>query len=258
MSDDPQQIERDSAINIYAPDPVLGKYVSHHPSNRTRLVIIGSLIYGIPVGLLQFIFWNQDTTLVNIFLPMTFALIAMGVLWWVLHHWNREVVLYEQGFSYRQGSAVAYIQYTHVIKLMANLERVSFLGLSRKVFDYRLITDIDEQLIINNVYSNPDKLTHALEVYVARARLPIIQRKLATGETISFGESLHVTPDGITLQEQMLTWERFKGQSVKDGQLIIQATDEAVWQTLDVSEIDNPALLIMFLRDRGQVVRQSS
>ncbi|MEM9953482.1 MAG: DUF6585 family protein [Chloroflexota bacterium] len=257
MSDDSKQVTRDPALSIYDPDPMLGKYISHHPSNRIRLMIIGGLIYALPVGLLQIIFFNQDTDLVAIFLPVTFAAIAGGVLWWVLHHWNREVVLYEKGFSYRQGSAIGYIRYANVVKMITNLEQIGFLGLSRKVFDYRLMTDIDETLIINNVYSNVDKLTRALEAYVARDRLPIILGQLADGQTVNFGENLQIHAEGLILNDKQLAWTDFSGQRVKDGQLMI-LSDDTTWDTIDVTEIDNPVLLITILRNRGLSSQQTS
>ncbi len=252
MSDESQPVQRDDALSIYQADPVLGVYVSHHPSNRLRLMAIGTVLYILPVGILQLVFWNADDTVVAIVLPILFATIAGGILWWILHYWNREVVLYEQGFSYRRGSATAYILYRNVVQLVQNIERVSFLGFSRMVYDYRLVTDVDENLTINNIYSNPDKLTRALDAYIARDRLPIMRDKIAQGERATFGANLHLTAEGIILNDTHLMWHDFKAQRVKNGQLIIQSTDDDGWGTLAVSEIDNPVLLIALLRERGQ------
>ena len=253
MSQKPQQIERDDSASIYEADPVLGKYLSHHPSNRLRLMIIGGIAYAVPVGILQLIFWNIDNNFASIFLPISFAAIAGAVFWWVLHHWNREVVLYERGFSFRQGSATAYILYANVIKLIQHIERTGFLGLSRTVYNYQLITDIDETLTINNVYSNPAKLTRALEAYITRDRLPVLRQKIADGNPVEFSDNLRIAPEGIMLNEKELFWHGFKAQRVKEGQLILQSNDDDMWGIIPVDEINNPVLLIALLKDRGQI-----
>ena len=99
MSKDIQQIERDDATSIFESDPILGKYVSHHPSNRLRLMIIAGVIYTFAVGIIQLVFWNVDDSIASIFIPLLFAGVVGGVLWYMLHHWNREVVLYERYVS---------------------------------------------------------------------------------------------------------------------------------------------------------------
>ncbi len=252
MSQQPQQIERDDSASIYEADPVLGKYLSHHPSNRLRLMIIGGILYMLPVGIMQLIFWNIENNFASIFLPISFAAIAGAVLWWMLHHWNREVVLYERGFSFRQGSATAYILYANVLQLIQHIERVGFLGFSRTVYHYQLITDIDETLIINNIYSNPDKLTRSLEAYIARDRLPVVRTNIAEGQAVEFARNLRITREGIMLDDTELFWQEFKAQRVKDGQLILQSHDNETWGIIPVSEINNPVLLIALLKHRGQ------
>lgn len=253
MSQQPQQIERDDASSIYEADPVLGKYFSHHPSNRLRLMIIGGILYTLPVGIMQLIFFNVENELASIFLPTSFAAIAGAILWWILHHWNREVVLYERGFSFRQGSATAYILYANVTQLIQHIEGVSFLGFSRTVYDYQLTTNVDEKLTVNNVYSNPDKLTRALESYIARDRLIIMRKKMAEGQELDFNVNLRITGKGIMLDDKELSWQDFKTHRVKDGQLILQSNDDEVWAAVPVNAINNPVLLIALLKERGQL-----
>ena len=96
-----KQVEQQS---IYDTHPTLGQYVSHHPSNRIRLLLRGAIFYAIPVGVLQSLFWNVSTFTAQRFLPVVFAGIALGVFWYIAHLWNREIVLYEQGFTYLEGS----------------------------------------------------------------------------------------------------------------------------------------------------------
>lgn len=252
MSQEPQQIERDDATSIYDADPILGKYVSHHPSNRIRLLIIGAILYAIPVGILQLLFWNVDDQTAAIFLPFLFAGLAGAVLWYMLHHWNREVVLYERGFSYRQGSTTAYILYANIVKLKQHIENVSLLFFSRMVYDYTLITDIDETIRINNLYSNPEKLTRLLDALIINNRLPTLHYKIDNGETVKFGESLGIMRDGIVLNERELFWHEYKTQRVREGQLILQSKEDDEWAVVPVNEIDNPALLIALLKSGGK------
>lgn len=253
MSQEPQQIERDDASSIYEADPILGKYLAHHPSNRLRLMIIGGILYTVPVGIMQIIFWDVENELASIFLPISFAIIAGAILWWILHHWNREVVLYGRGFSYRQGSRTAYILYSSVVQLKQHIEGVSFLGFSRTVYDYELTTDIDEKLKINNVYSRVDALTRALEAYIARDRLIIMRKKMEEGQTLDFNANLRITGEGIMLDDELLAWQDFKTQRVKNGQLLLQGNHDEIWGTMSVEEINNPILLIALLKERGQI-----
>jgi len=252
MSQTPEHIERDDATSIFDADPILGNYVSHHPSNRIRLTIISLIIYALPVFALQLMFWTVETEVASVFLPIVFAIIGGGAFWFSAHHWNREVVLYERGLSYRQGSATAYILYANVVKLIQNIERVSFLGLSRTVYDYKLTTDLDETLIINNVYSNPERLTRSLDAFIARDRLPIIRHKIAEGGDASFNDNLRINREGIMLDDRILLWQEYKAQRVKHGVLYIQSREDDEWAVIPVTEIDNPVLLIAALKDRGQ------
>jgi hypothetical protein len=78
-----------TATPIFEDDPILGAFVAYFPSYRLRLLIRGAIFYAIPVLLLQVIFANVDSILI----PMLYALIALLVGWYVLHLWNREVIL---------------------------------------------------------------------------------------------------------------------------------------------------------------------
>lgn len=252
MNQKPKQIERDDATSIFDSDPILGNYISHHPSNRTRLMIIAGVIYTIAVGIIQLVFWNVADNIASIFIPILFAGLAGVVLWYMLHHWNREVVLYERGFSFRQGSSTAYILYMNVVKLVPNIEKNSFLGFSWKVYDYKLVTDIDEILTINNVYSSIDKLTRVLESLVTRDRLPILRQKMQSGTAIPFNDSVSLSLEGITIDDKVLFWQEFKGQSVKNAQIILQSSDNDTWASIPVNELDNPMLLLVLLKERGR------
>ncbi|MGJ3238770.1 MAG: DUF6585 family protein [Anaerolineae bacterium] len=257
MSEQPQPIQRDESASIYQPDPILGQYIGHHPSNRLRLLIIGGIIYAVPVLSLQLIFWNVENAFASVFLPVLFAIIAGAVFWWMLHHWNREVVLYQRGFSYRQGSVTAYILYSNVVRLHQRVERVEFLGIARKVYHYTLITDIDETIVIDNIYNKPDKLTRMLETFIARDRLPIMHHQLSKGAEIPFTPEFRLSQQGLHYQEQTLAWADYKAQRIANAHLTIQARDDDEWARLSVATINNPVLLILMLKERGQIPHDS-
>lgn len=252
MSEDLQQVERDDAASIFDPDPVLGGYVSHHPSNRVLLMIRAGLFYGVAVIALQLVFFPVPDATAGIYLPIAFAAVAGATFWYMLHHWNREVVLYQRGFTYRQGSATAYILYANVIKLLQNIEVVGAGSLKRRFFDYKLVTDMDETLPITNVYSNPDKLTRLLEKFITRDRLQLLEGRLAKGENVSLAPDFTLTSEGILRAEDELFWHEYRGARVKNGQITIASSRDEAWATLPADSFDNPLLALAALKQLGK------
>jgi hypothetical protein len=238
-------------INIFAADPLLGKYLSHHPSRRFMLLLRGAIFYAIPALILQALTANLDDQTAAYFVPFTFAAIAGGVGWYILHLWNREVVLYERGFSYRQGSVTAYFRYENIVTLRQSIEKHSILGLfPRTVYDYTLISDLDESLRINNLYSNTEKLTRSLDALIASARMPAIRQMLATGQKVPFSENFRLSNEGLIQGERQLVWQELKAYKVQAGRLILQSPDNPEWAALPLRDINNPPLLLALLKER--------
>jgi hypothetical protein len=236
---------------IFEADPALGEYISHHPSRRVMLLIRGGLVYSALVLLLNIIFWSVDDQTASMFLPFIYAVIASFALWYVLHLWNREVVLYEHGLSYRQGSNTAYVAYANIIEFRQRIEQVSLAGFfKRAVYDYTLITNLDETLRINNLYSETEKLTRALDAFISRDRLPIIQEQISGGQEAAFTAQLRLTREGILYEERELFWHEFKGYRVQNGILILQSRDNPEWAKIPVIEINNAILLITLFKER--------
>lgn len=236
---------------LFEDDPTLGEYISHHPSRRVMLLMRGVIIYAIPTLILQVLFLNVDDQTAAIFLPFIYALLAGAVIWYVLHLWNREVVLYERGLSYRQGSATAYVLYGNIVRVRQSIEKQSFAGLfPRTVYDYTLTTDLDETLRITNLYSETAKLTRALDAFIARDRLPMMRHQMASGQEVPFTERLRLTREGILAEERELFWHEFMGYRVQGGTMILQSKDNPEWAKIPVSEISNPVLLIALFKER--------
>jgi hypothetical protein len=239
------------ASNIFAADPTLGKYLSHHPSRRMMLLIQGAFLYAIPAWILQLLTANLDDQTAALFLPFSFAAIGGAVGWYVLHLWNREVVLYERGFSYRRGSVTAYFRYENIVTLKQSIETQSILGLfPRTVYNYTLISDLEETLQINNLYSNTEKLTRSLDALIASARLPIIRQQMASGQAVPFSENLKLSREGIILGERELFWHELKAYKPQSGRLILQSSDNPEWASLPLRDINNPPLLLALLKER--------
>lgn len=237
--------------SIFDADPVLGKYLSHHPSRRAMLLIQGAIFYAIPTGILQLLTLNLDDRTAAIFLPFTYAAIAGAIAWYILHFWNREIVFYERGFSYRRGSVTAFFRYENIVVMRQSIEKQSFFGVfSRTVYNYELITDLEETLIINNLYANTEKLTRNLDALIARDRLPHIRRIISSGENAHFREGFKLNREGILEGERELFWHEFKGYRIQSGRLILQSQSNPEWASIPLKEINNPPLLLALLKER--------
>lgn len=243
-------MSEETVKQLFEADPILGEYISHHPSRRVMLLVRAGIFYTIASYSLQFVFWTIDNETASTFLPFLFAAIASPALWYVMHHWNREVVLYERGFTYQQGSNTAFVLYKNVVGFQQRIEKISLAGFfKRTVYDYTLVTNLDETLRITNLYSETAKLTRALDAFISRDRLPIIREQMADGKEARFSDHLRLTREGILFEERELFWHEFKGYRVQGGILIIQSHDNPEWAKEPVIDINNPVLLISLLKE---------
>jgi hypothetical protein len=248
---DEQAKQDDDDAPIIEDDPALGRYVAHYPSNRLMLLIRGGIIYAAAVGLLQLIFLTVPDNIAGIFLPVLFAGVGLGVAWYVLHLWNREVILYEHGFSYREGSRLAQFFYGKILTVRQKAERVAYFGfIKRDLYTMTLISDQDEILTLNNVYSNIAELVSKLEAAITRARLPIAQARLQRNETLDFG-ALRVSQQGIETDSGSLTWGNFAGYKLEGKNMQLAARDNPTFAAIPVKQLDNVLLLLALLKVRG-------
>lgn len=237
--------------------PTLGKYVSHHPSQRGGLLIRGLVIYTVPVMLLNLLFINDESTVVSIILPVAFAAWALGVFWYIAHLWNREVILFEQGFTYREGSHLGIFPYVEIVALRQKVERIRFGFASYESYHYTLVTKELETLIINNLYSDIKTMGNRLERFITRERLPLVQEQLQAGIALDFGIWLSLSKSGLEYDGHELAWQAFKGYRAQGGQLIIQSDNNDNWATIPVHEIDNVLLLVALLKSHGDLAKQT-
>ncbi len=227
-------------------DPVLGACLAHYTTNRLRLLIQGGVIYALAVIGLQLLFWNTNAQLRAVLLPLVFALVATGVYWYMAHLWNREVILYALGFTYRRGSQVGAFRYEQIVGLRVRAEQVSLAGFFRReVYDCKMTTDQDEHLHLNNLYGNVGKLVLKLEKAITEARVPVVKAQLARGERVPFGV-IELSEQGLEANGDTLLWASYVGYGVQGGKLEING-----WQAFSLGEISHLLLLITLLKERG-------
>lgn len=236
---------------IIEDDEVLGRYLAHFPSNRALLLGTAAVLYIIPVAFLQLLFANVDDNAASVVLISSFTILGLLLAWFVLHHWNREIILYERGFTYREGSYLAQFYYTRIYTFQQRAERFELLRWVRFTrYRVLLITDQDEILRVNNVYSRVGELVQRLEALITKARLPVVEAQLARGDSISFGQHLSLTPQGIEAQARTLAWQDYAGHKIEGKTLKLLDTSNTAWALLPVLEIDNILLLLAVLKKR--------
>jgi len=242
----------DQPDTLFEDDPILGAYVSHHPSNRFWLLVQAGFIYSVPVILLNLVFVNV-TTLGALALISTFAVWALVVGWGVMHRWNREVIVYERGFTYQQGSRVIYIHFAEITRFRQHAERIVYLGrFRRERYRYDMTTRKGETLRLTNLYQRAARLGVLLEKGIVHSRLPIIQAQLAAGETVPFGADLVASQAGLSAGTRHLPWGQVRGQRVENGQIIFTSAESDAALSLPLDAVDNPLLLLALVRSYRQ------
>ncbi len=233
-------------------DPILGEPLASYPSNRGKFLIVGGGIVGVVSVILNFTtatlpsWWGPAITVILM------AGVALAIGWYILHLWNREVILYEQGFSYREGSNTAHFKYDEIRSLQMKAERKTFFGgLFRSTFyRFTLRTIRDEVITINNIYRHVATLGDQLSTRIFAVLQPRIQRQLANGDTVEFGALLRLGKTGMMAQGKHLLWDDYTGVKIADRQLHIQGKEGTVWFSFPLSELENAPILLEILRDR--------
>lgn len=231
-------------------DPVLGKYIANYPSDRLRLLIPAALvILGIGVVLNYTIAevqpWGPAVTV------LLTAFISLATGWRTLHFWNREVILYESGFTYREGGRTVYFLYEEIATIRQQGERLAYFGglIRRAVYRFTLTTIRGETLTLTNLYRHVDRLIAQIERQVNPRLETRLAARLAAGEAVPFGEDLRLSSVGLLHSRGELPWNAFGGTRVANGHLIILRDPGAEeWVSLPLSTIDNIPILLKHLR----------
>lgn len=233
---------------LFDDHPMLGAYRSHHPSGRGRLLLRGAIFYAVPVLLLQIAFWDVATPAASIFLPISFGAVGLGVAWYVAHLWNREIILYERGFTYREGSRIAEFRYDQIVRVRQKIEQIALFGVLRFTqYDYTLITSEDEKMRVSNLYSDIERLTASLDAWIARDRLPLVRAQIERDQPVRFGDALQLSRGGLQHDGSELFWHELSSYRVQGGKLLLHKGAE-IWAAIAVTDLENPVLLIALLK----------
>ncbi|MBL8165708.1 MAG: hypothetical protein JNJ61_27235 [Anaerolineae bacterium] len=232
-------------------DPVLGAFVAAYPSNRARLLIPALIVGGAVAVVLNFTTGAVEAWWGPVVTVALMALVALGLGWRVLHFWNREIMLFEQGFSYREGARTVFFHYLEIISIRQRAERLAYFGglIRRTSYHYTVSTIKDEQITLNNLYKDVDQLMERVEAKVTPLLDARITAQIKAGESVAFSKSLRISRDGLHEGGRALPWADFAGYKASAGHLLLLARPgDAEWFRIPLAEIDNLAVLIGLLR----------
>jgi hypothetical protein len=236
-------------------DPVLGTPIANYPSNRARLLIPAVVVVGVVSVILNFTVaeiegWGPPLTI------LIMGVITMAAGWWVLHYWNREVILYGDGFSYREGGKDVYFLYAEIASIRQRAEQLAYFGgLIRRVNTRFTLTTIrGETMTFTTLYSSVERLGAHLEQKVNESLEPHLAKKISEGEKIAFSDTLKLSRAGLHEGSRDLAWEQFGGYKVGGGKLTLWTRDGEEWFRLALREIDNIPILLHFLRQHQPTV----
>ncbi len=233
-------------------DPILGNVLATHPVDRARLLLPAGVLVSVVAVVLNFTLaeiegWGPPLTVI------VMAGVALGAGWWVLHLWNREVILYQNGFSYREGGRPVLFMYEEITSIRQRGEQLAYFGglIRRATFRFSITGIRGERITLTNLYRNIGALGERLEERTNRVLGPMIDSRLKTGEKIPFSDTLRLSREGLHESRRDLSWSAFGGYKVSDRRLRLLETDGTEWYSAPLSEIDNIALLLGLLRERG-------
>jgi len=246
---------------MFDDDPEFGKFVANFPNNRLRLLLTSGAILATVWFVVTVALWRVEANLASVITVGIVSLAALGVGWYVAHFWNRELTMYQRGFSYREGSHVVFISYAEIIALRQQAERRVYFGglLKRIVYRTTLKTTKDENIVLNNLYRRMDELNLRLEQETIRLLKPMIERSMANGEKVPFGDFLSLNATGIYQHriaanpyhdDQSLLWTDFAGYQIEGGRLILRSKAQGDWGSIPLESIDNLRLLLELLQKR--------
>ncbi len=232
-------------------NPVLGKLIASYPSDRGRLLLPAGLVAGAIAIILNYTLAEVEAWWAPLLTVIIMALVVLAAGWYVLHLWNREMVLYEQGFSYREGSRPVFFRYTEIATIRQRGERLAYLGglYRRTTYEFVLTTWKGDVITLNNVYRRVAELGKRMEQKVNAVLWPVLAERVAKGEAVLFSATLSLTATGLREGGRDLTWAEYGGYRVENRRLVVLDTTGATWAAVPLVEVDNITLLLQVLRE---------
>jgi hypothetical protein len=232
-------------------DPTFGALLATYPSDRGRLLLPAAIIIGVVGTLLNFTL----ATVEPLGPPLTIAItagVSLAAGWRVLHFWNREVILYEKGFTFREGAHTVFFHYYEVKSIRQRAERLAYFGglLRRTLYRFTITTIRDEKIVLDNLYRRVAQLGERLEARANHILEPLTAARLGKGELVAFSDTLRVNNDGLHQSGRSLTWGDLGGYRIERGQLLLLDRGGEVWFGLPLPDVDNITILLNLLRQR--------
>ncbi|NWG16060.1 MAG: hypothetical protein HXY41_05435 [Chloroflexi bacterium] len=232
-------------------DPVLGAVIATYPVDRTRLLLPAVALVVLVGTALNFTLaeapgWGPPVTA-----GLT-ALVALAAGWAVLHLWNREIILYQNGFSYREGSRVVFFHYAEIRSIRQRAEVYAYFGglLRRTVHRLTLTTIQEQRIVVGGLYRRVGDMGMRLENHILREIAPAVRDRLAKGQRVPFSDTLHLSADGLHEGGRDLPWADFGDYRTSGGRLALLTAGGEVWFSLPLEAVDNVMLLIGLLREK--------
>lgn len=234
-------------------DPVLGKVIANYPSDRARLLLPAAIISGVVAVILNFTLATIPNWWGPVLTTIIMAAVVLALGWRALHFWNREVVLYEKGFSYREGARIVQFLYHEVVSIRQRGQQLAYFGglIRRSTLQFTLTALRGETMHLDSLYKRVDVLGAQIEAKVYPILEPYLTERMAAGEKIPFSASLRVSSSGLHERGRDLAWEQFGGYQVGGGHLrLLALPDKSEWLSLLLPEVDNLPLLVKLLKRR--------
>jgi hypothetical protein len=235
-------------------NPVLGPLIASYPSDRGRLLLPAAIVIGAVAIVLNYTLAEADAWWGPLLTVIVMALVVLAAGWYVLHHWNREVVLFDQGFSYREGSRPVYFRYTEIAHIRQRAERLAYLGglYRRTVYRYVLTTGQGDVIVLTNVYRRVAELGARMEQKVNAVLWPLIAERLAKGETVMFSATLGLSAGGLHEGGRNLLWDEYGGYRIENRRLAVLNQAGELWFAVPLTNVDNVTLLLQVLREHDR------
>jgi len=244
---------RSAAVAPLEADPLYGAVIAHFPSDRWRLLLTVTGVGGASAVVLNFTTAAIPGWIGPALTIVLMAGIALGLLWYALHLWNREVILYAHGLSAREGSRLVFFFYEELRGVRLRAERLAYFGglVRRPVYTTTIISLKDETLIVDGTYKRAAEFGGAFWQAASGYFRARTNAALTRGEAVAFGAGLAITRGGVRAADRVLAWADCRGYRAVDRQLHVLGADGEPWTAVPLRELENLPLLIALIKARS-------
>ena len=249
----------DLAIGQSMPDraavPTLGAFEARYPANRVRLLLPGVLAMAVAWGVVTLLLWDVEREQASVMTVLLLAAMALVVGWTLLHFWNREVLIYEHGFTYRLGSGVIRVPFSEVVSLRGRGVRRSYLSglVERTSYRFTVRTNQNTQIVLGDMYTRIEQMSLHLEHGINQVMRPRVERQIESGVRVPFSDELMISDSGLHVHGQLLPWSDLSSFCIHNGMLLFIIEDSpefSVWYRTPLAQVDNLRLLVDLLLER--------